>query len=304
MNVAIIGRTAPLIEAAKLIAAKGHSIKLVWACGEAVYHGAGPDEFAQLANEHGARFVNSAKINSAFDDAEGCALAVSLGWPTRIGKRVIEAFPKGVINGHAGDLPRYRGTAGPNWAILNGEPHIGLCVHSMGTEYDDGPVWVRRRFPLRPHTYVGEFYDWMMKDNVPGMLADAVEKIAHNEHPEAPSTAPSLYCYPRQPSDSEIRWSDPVDKIYRLIRASSKPFGGAHTLFMQRRVIVWRAIPVQHPGEWCAMPGTVCYAIDSDPVIACGDGMLRLLDLDAGFEANQAALKKFLASSKRNRLGQ
>jgi len=301
MRIAVIGRTSPLIEAARKIIDRGHTIGLVWTCGEQSYYGAGPNEFRGLADKHGAKFTVSPKINAAFSGTEGCDLAISLGWPTRIGKTVIEAFPKGILNGHAGDLPAYRGTAAPNWAVLNGEPYIGLCIHFMAVDYDDGPVIRRDRFALLPDTYIGAFYDWSNKV-MPQMFAEAVDYIAKGVRPENHVSRKPLYCYPRQREDSRIRWSDPVEQIYRVVRASSRPFGGAPTSFYTRDITIWRAAPVLHPGQWCAMPGTVCYAIDGDPVIACADGMLRLQEIEAAFEPDQQELKRMLTSSKRNRL--
>jgi len=304
MRLAIIGRTRSLLAIAERLEDAGHTFGLVWTCGAEGYYGAGPAAYAALARRHGAVFRDEPRINAAFEPglAAGAALAVSLSWPTRIGAGVIEAFPQGVLNGHAGDLPRYRGTAAPNWAILNGEPHIGLCVHYMTPEYDSGAVLVRRRFPLGPDTYIGEFYAWS-EASLPEMYRIAVDGLAAGTlAPEPESTVAPLHCYPRRPEDSRIRWAEPAGAIHRLVRASSRPFAGAFTGFQGRDLRVWRASPVPAPGRFCAVPGTVCHAETGDPVIACGDGLLRLEEITAAWTDDEAAAKREIARTTRNRL--
>lgn len=309
MRVAIIGRTQALLSAAELILAQNHVVPLVWTCKEESYYGVGESAFEALAHKAGALYVNELRINDpkclqTMREAK-CDVALSINWPTLIGQSVIECFPCGILNAHAGNLPRYRGNAPLNWAILNGESTVALCIHKMVPEFDAGPVLVRARLPLTRDTYIGDLYDWF-HDQAPKMFAEAVSGIATSqirEEPQSTDPVAILRCYPRRPEDGRINWSQPVELVYRLIRASSRPFGGAFSMIEgDQRVTVWRAKPEPIVGTFLAVPGQVCGRVDGDPVVACLDGMLRLTEIDVPGVPDRAEAKKLLQRSLRTRL--
>lgn len=307
MNIALLGRTRTLLRAADVLLAEGHSIGLVWTRDPEPFYGVGEEEFAALARRCGAVFRVGAGISSpeglAVLRSSGCALAVSVNWPTILNQPVRESFPLGILNCHAGDLPRYRGNACPNWAIIAGESQMGLCVHLMEDALDAGPVVRRDLLALTAETYIEDVYAWI-EERTPVLLAEAVSALAAGETPQAQSTdsSLSLRCYPRRPEDARIQWSWPVERIHRLIRASSRPFDGAFAFLEgERKVTVWRARPVTRPHPHLAVPGQVCFAEGGNPVIACGDGLLCLTDLDLEGAATENA-KAAILGSLRNRL--
>jgi UDP-4-amino-4-deoxy-L-arabinose formyltransferase/UDP-glucuronic acid dehydrogenase (UDP-4-keto-hexauronic acid decarboxylating) len=168
-----------------------------------------------------------------------------MNWPTLIGRELRERFGHGVINAHPGDLPRYRGNACPNWAILNGETEVVLTLHLMSDELDAGPVLLKRPFPLGAGTYVGAVYEFLAVA-VPEAFVEALDALERGElratpQPEDPSLA--LRCYPRRPADSRLDWRLAADALARLVRASAEPFAGAFTHLDGRRLTVWRAHP-------------------------------------------------------------
>ncbi|WP_448207942.1 methionyl-tRNA formyltransferase [Azospirillum sp. sgz302134] len=314
MRVAVIGRTRALLAAGERLLEHGHEIPVVWTCRAEAFYGVGPEDFAKLARRAGAAFFDDLAINTPGNVARlasfGCRAAISMNWLALLGPALLDAFPLGVFNAHAGDLPRYRGNACPNWAILNGEPHVGLCIHRMAEELDAGPVVVRDRFPLGPDTYIGDVYAWM-DERIPQMFVMAIDGLENGTiepQPQSDDPAAALRVYPRRPSDARIDWTAPAETILRLVRASSRPFDGAFTtLEGETRITVWRAQRTQHPGPFLAVPGQVCYGLDGDPVVACGDGVLRLTEVEAsrgeasGMPGSDTA-KPLILKSLRNRL--
>src|SRR5690606_22857566 len=99
----------------------------------------------------------------------GAQVAISVNWPSLIGPAMRAVFKYGVVNAHAGDLPRYRGNACPNWAILAGEERIHVTLHRMGDGIDDGPILLQRSMPLAPQTYVTDVYRFL-GDAIPEMF--------------------------------------------------------------------------------------------------------------------------------------
>ena len=309
MKVAILGRTRILLRTAELLLVSGFEIPLVWTCPSEQHYGADVDDFRIFAHKCGARFLDDRKIDSSDYQGElarhNVQLAVSVNWPTMIPGKVIEMFSLGILNAHAGDLPRYRGNACPNWAILQGEPFIGLCIHQMTPTLDSGPVIVRDRFALAPDAYIGEVYDWL-ETRIPALFLEAVQRLLGGQSPprnQSEDPATILRCYPRRPEDGRIEWSSSVEAIYRLIRASSRPFGGAYTsLEGERKVTIFRAKPVEHYGRFLAVPGQVAYRIGDEPVIACGDGMLQLTEVEVEGIADPEQGLREIHRSLRNRL--
>lgn len=309
MRVAVIGRTPWLLDCAREIICKGHDIPLIWTCGEEEYFDANLREYEDFAKECGATFVHDINIQEIDNlnqiRAADCDIAISINWITILGNEILSIFPHGILNAHAGDLPRYRGNACPNWAILNNEPHIGLCIHRMAPELDAGPVYLRRHFPLSNDTYINDVYDWL-REMTPSMFAETIDHISKGtlkaEGQDETGLLP-LRCYPRRPEDGRIDWTNSAIQILRLIRASSRPFAGAFSkLEGERLVTIWRAQAITHPLDFRAVPGQICFALDGDPVIACGDGMIRLQEIELEGTLENARSKMSLLSSQRNRL--
>ena len=309
MKIAIIGRTRWLLDAAVQVIRNGHTVPVVWTCPSEELYDVKEADFERFARDVGAEFINDVAINTEANVRRlasfECEIALSVNWLIVLGPAILGIFPLGVLNAHAGDLPRFQGNACPNWAIIAGEPHVGLCIHQMAPELDAGPVLVRDRFPLDDSVYIGDIYTWL-EVRVPEMFAAAVDGLASGKLKAVPQPRDgdlTLRAYPRRPEDGHIDWSLPAQTILRLVRASSRPFSGAHTtLEGQRRVTIWRAELAVHPGRFLAIPGQVCYRIGNDPVIACSDGVVRLTDVDLEGCKGSDEAKLTIGRSLRSRL--
>lgn len=309
MRVAVLGRTEMLLEAAHRIAAAGHVVPLMGTCKASDTSAATELDFAEFARERGAAYFCTAAINApeqvAMLQSAHCDIAISMNWISLIGPAARAAFSLGVFNAHPGDLPRYRGNACPNWAILAGEPHTGLCIHQMVDDLDAGPIALRDRMPLDDSTDVGDVYAWL-RERIPDLFLELVERAAQGDlrlHEQPADPAVALRCYPRRAEDSRIDWNRGVADVHRLIRASTRPTPGAFCFLEQRqRVTVWRAAPLPPKEPFLAVPGQVCRAEQGDPVIACRDGMLRLTDVSVEGCASSDEGKELILRSLRNRL--
>ncbi|MGB4116685.1 MAG: formyltransferase family protein [Polaromonas sp.] len=309
MKIAILGRTRWLIDTADACAAAGHSIVAVATARSESFYKCGSDDFSLLAARTGAKYLGEVSLSRPEVQAQlaatGADIALSINWPTIVGAEVINLFPHGIVNAHCGDLPRYRGNACPNWAILNGDSHIGLCAHRMAPDaVDAGPILLKDYLPVSATTYIGDVYDWL-DGRIPTLLAAAIDGLAKGivtPTPQPTEPALALRCYPRRAEDARIDWRLSVDFVHRLVRASSRPFDGAFTCLEDGRLArVWRASPFAHPQPFCAVPGQVMLRADDDPVIACGEGALRLEEVEiAGMQPDDA--KKLIGKSLRTRL--
>lgn len=155
-------------------------------------------------------------------------IAISINWLTLISYSTMKLFHYGILNGHVGDLPCYRGNACPNWTIINREKNIGISVHFMeADELDSGDVVVKEYIPVTNHTTIGMIYK-DMELLFPKMFLQAVNKIEQVGERAGISQSKKkediLRCYPRISSDSCIDWNSSCKDINTLIRVSGYPF--------------------------------------------------------------------------------
>ncbi len=285
MRVAVLGRTHWLLASAELVAAQGHTIALVATASAAPEYRVRETEFATFAHQHGAPFFDSPDINSAdFVKALQTVeadIAISVNWPTLIRLETCQSTRFGILNAHAGDLPRYRGNACPNWAILNDEPRVGLCVHAMDPEaLDAGPIYARASFDLNYDIYIADVYAWL-DHRLPSLFVEAVANAGKPDFvPEDQSSSGvrPLRTYPRRPEDGRIDWRYDAAAIARLVRASSRPFAGAFThLEGKERVVIWRASIATMEHDVVAVPGQILgRSASGRPLVACGTGVIEI----------------------------
>lgn len=274
MRFAAFGRTRILYESIRALVAAGHIPGVIGTCRASPESEIKEVDFSRLAAELGVDFFDSVAINTtdvvdklARVDAE---VGISVNWLTVVGEPVCSLFPHGVLNAHAGDLPRYRGNAPYAYAILQNEPYMGICIHKMEPNVlDSGAIVLRRQVPITESTYVGELME-VCEQLVPRMFCEALEgletgRIKPTQQPADPAMA--LRCYPRRPEDGFIDWSLSADAICRLIRASSRPFAGAYTFFEGNKVVVWRAHAEPSPTPYVGVPGQVVERRESGGVL-------------------------------------
>jgi methionyl-tRNA formyltransferase len=285
-DIAVLARTRWGIRAAQRLAQAGRTIALVATSESETFYNCQVSDYAEFATSIGARFIDCSggaqNLHQTLAESS-CSIAISVNWPRVFDDKIIKVFPLGIINAHAGDLPRYRGNACPNWAILNDESCIGLCAHLMEADaVDSGPVILREHFPLTTSTYITEVYVWL-DQRVPVILASAAEQLLQGGVPKPQLVDPQLglRCYPRRPEDGRIDWRKASISVHRLIRASSRPFAGAFSfLENEKRVTIWRASMYSHPEPFCAMPGQVMLRVAESVVVACGEGCLLLEEVE------------------------
>lgn len=298
MQVGLIGRTQWLLDAGRLAVERGHRIAFVHTAPAADSSTTSVDELRTFASEHDAPFYADLRIVRRQEELVA-DICLSVNWVTVLPQSFLDSFPFGVLNAHAGDLPRYRGNATLNWAILAGEDQACLTVHRMVEALDAGPIALKRYRAITPETDIAELYEWL-DSTVPESLVavlDAIEAGNQVFQEQDPDVRP-LRVFPRMPQDSTIIWSSSSEEILRLIRASGPPFAGARTALNGEEPIVIDKARIYEPDyDFLAVPGQVCLVHSGNPVIATGDGMIELLAF-RDHENMRAAVTKSL----RNRL--
>ncbi len=294
MRVAALGRTRWLRDSIRRLHDQGHEIAGIATAPAAPEYDVRESDFERLAEELGCVCVGDLEALPRAD------VAISVNWPRLIPQLVLAAFTHGVLNGHPGDLPRFRGNAAPNWAILLGEERVVATVHRMDAGLDSGPIVVQRAFELDESTYIHDVYAWL-DVALPELFGQAVAGLAAGTIDLTPQKGETVRCHPRLPRDGLLDWTRPAAELARLVRASAEPFAGAFTFLDDDCITVWRAHPERLAHAAFGVAGHVVDRRNSGhAAVLTGDGLLVLEEIELRGERAQAAE---LLTSTRLRLG-
>ena len=202
----------------------------------------------------------------------GADAAVVVAYGLILPKPILEAFPLGCFNLHASLLPRWRGAAPIQRAIMAGDRETGVTVMKMEEGLDTGPMAMAERIAIGPEATAGEMHDALAQRGAKLMVIAiaALERgtLQLTPQPEAGVT----YASKIEKSETRIDWMAPWQKVHDHCRGLS-PFPGAwFELADVGRVKVLRTTA----GSGSGPPGQV---LDDQLTIACGEGAVRLLQL-------------------------
>lgn len=307
MRVALIGRSEILYETGERLRGAGHEIVLIVTAKEAPEYSRTAEDFRRFAEETGAAFIRSARIGETVARIRAIGtidLAISVNYPGIVPQPVIDCFRLGILNSHAGDLPRFRGNAPLAWAILLGEERAGLCIHFMvGGELDAGDIVARDYHPIDGRTSYTDLWQWACR-RTPELFQDAVNRLDQNPRfvlaTQSSDPADALRCYPRRPSDGRLNWTYAARDVVRLVMASSKPLPGAYCDFDGVHTIVWDAELVETDERFLAVPGQVTQIGQGSIWVAAGDG--RLVQLNRVEQQEGEVTPDLIVRSIRTRL--
>jgi methionyl-tRNA formyltransferase len=198
--------------------------------------------------------------------------AVVVAYGLILPKAILDAFPLGCFNLHASLLPRWRGAAPIQRAIMAGDKETGVMVMKMEESLDTGPIAMAERLPIGPDATAGDMHDKLARlgaDLIVRALA-ALEKSALQLTPQR--SAGVSYANKIEKNETRIDWAKPSNEVDNHIRGLS-PFPGAwFELPGGGRVKVLRTTKGAGQGQ----PGQ---ALDDQLTIACGEGAVRLVEL-------------------------
>jgi methionyl-tRNA formyltransferase len=192
--------------------------------------------------------------------------------------------PLGTINVHASLLPKYRGAAPINWAIINGEKETGVTTFKLTHEIDTGNILLQRRVDIGENETAGELHD-KLKEAGASLLVETVKGLVDGSIKEKPQEgilsdlvldsthAPKIFT-----ETCKIDWTKPAEQIYNLIRGLS-PFPGAFTELNGKIFKIYSS--EKHLSLNAGVPGT--FETDGRGFLrfACSDGYIYAKEIQA-----------------------
>src|SRR4051812_7876906 len=217
--------------------------------------------------------------------AHGADVAVVVAYGLILPKAVLEDFPLGAFNLHASLLPRWRGAAPINRAIMAGDSETGVMVMKMEEGLDTGPVAATERVSIGPDTTAGELHDALapLGAGLMGRALDTLQRGALKLTPQAPEGV--TYAAKIDKNETRIDWRKPWQQVHDHIRGLS-PFPGAWCeIAMEGKPVRVKVLRTTR-GEGSGPAGTI---VDDQLTVACGDGAVRIVELQrAGARAMKA----------------
>jgi methionyl-tRNA formyltransferase len=204
---------------------------------------------------------------------------VVCGWRTLIEPELNNYFKLGMLAAHDSLLPKYRGFAPTNWAIINGEKESGVTLFLINEgETDSGDVLGQERIRIGENEFAGEIYDKVVaatlklyKDFFTAYEKGTVQLVKQDE-------SGASYTCKRTPEDGRIDWSKSSKEVFNLIRGIAPPFPGAYCILNDTTYIIHKAeLGKDNDKNYVSfIPGRVL-RINKDGVeVMCGKGTINI----------------------------
>jgi methionyl-tRNA formyltransferase len=190
-------------------------------------------------------------------------------------QEVLDIPRAGCLNVHASLLPRWRGAAPIQAAILAGDDSTGVCLMAMTAGLDCGPVYASEALRIGKHETAGELHDRLASLGGELLLRHVGDVLEGKLDAEPQDDSEATYAAKIKTQDAAIDWQLPAQQLWQLIRAYN-PVPGAYFAMEGERIKCWSA---ELGGDVDALAGNVVAADRDGIVVACGQGSLKLLSL-------------------------
>jgi methionyl-tRNA formyltransferase len=234
-----------------------------------------PSAVEAWAEDHGLAVRTPASLKTAEEQQAfrelGLDAAIVAAYGLILPPPVLEAPRRGCLNIHASLLPRWRGAAPIQRAILEGDAETGVTIMQMDAGLDTGPMLMSESTAIRDDDTARTLHDRLAEIGA-WLILRALDGVAAGSLTPTPQPADGVtYAKKIERDEARLDWRQPASRLARQVRAFD-PWPGAFFDFGGERLKVWGAVPVNGGGT----PGTV---LDDRLAVACGEGALRLTRL-------------------------
>jgi len=200
-------------------------------------------------------------------------------------------IPKfGAINIHASLLPKYRGAAPIQWAVINGETETGVTTMFMDKGLDTGDMLLSSKIPISPDDTSDTLHDRLADLGADLLIKTLKDLESGNLHPVAQNHTTSTYAPLLKKSDGHIDWTKSAELLDPFIRGMN-PWPGTFTFYNDTRLKILKATSIVR--ETDAPPGTVVQGFPDELVIATGKNVLSIIEIQ-GASGKRILIKDFL----------
>jgi methionyl-tRNA formyltransferase len=211
-------------------------------------------------------------------------IIITVAYGKILPKDILNIPKKGCINVHASLLPKYRGAAPINWAIINGEKMTGISTMLMDTGMDTGDILLKKEKTIPEDITAGDLYCELALLGAE-VLKKTLEEIQKGVIQRIPQDESEATYAPLMKKDMGfIQWEKSAKSIHNLIRGTN-PWPGAFTLYKEKRIKIWKSEIISNIPETNRrvnkefLPGTIIHREKEGILVACGKGYIRITEL-------------------------
>ena len=276
---------------AALLDAGAEIVAAVTLTREAAARRSGAADYGPLCHRYGVPLHRVSNVNSTHSVALLRSLDLDvlfvIGWSQILRAETLATARVGAVGAHASLLPRNRGSAPINWALIRGERETGNSLLWLADGVDAGPVIDRTAIAITPYDTCATLYE-RVADTNRDMLLRLWPQLLQGDRPGTPQADSSEAPLPRRRrADDRLDWRGPGTRVYDFVRALTRPYPGAFGHLQGERWTVWRAaLPPPHAFP-NAEPGTCLGPVVSPSddacgqLVACGQGAVILLEVES-----------------------
>ncbi|AGK81645.1 methionyl-tRNA formyltransferase [Streptomyces microflavus] len=229
------------------------------------------DSVADLAEKHGIPvIIRNRPDDELVDRLKEVApdIIVANNWRTWMPPEIYNLPVHGTLNIHDSLLPAYAGFSPLIWALINGEPEVGVTAHLMDEELDAGDIVIQRSVAVGPTDTTTDLFHRTVDLIAPvttealGLIASGQTEFTRQDRSKA------SFFHKRAEEDIRIDWTWPAQDLERLIRAQSAPYPSAFTFHKGQRLEVVSAVVSE--GRYGGTPGRIFYREGDGVVIVAG----------------------------------
>lgn len=197
-----------------------------------------------------------------------------------ISSEILNLAKEYTIGFHPTPLPKYRGRAALPWMILLGERKLKVTLLKLDEGMDSGDIICQYPYEIEETDYAADVYDKVCQamrqgliQCLPAIYNDSVEFLSQEEEEAS-------YLLIRRPEDGRIEWKQTAADIARLVRAASRPYPGAFTVYDDVKLVIWRAHAIENR-RYTGLPGQIAWMNDAGEIgVITGEGMLVITEYE------------------------
>jgi len=189
------------------------------------------------------------------------------------------SIPKhGTVNVHASLLPKYRGAAPINWAVINGEKKTGITTMLTVLKMDAGDILLQREVAIDDNITAGQLHDKMSLLGAE-LLIETIQGIEKGTIEQIPQNDSEVTFAPRITSmTGKINWESSVRQIHNLVRGTN-PWPGAFSFFKGERMRIWRTKIIDETKTPAVKPGTILEISKEGFTVQTGKGLILVSEI-------------------------
>ena len=201
------------------------------------------------------------------------------GWSHLLPSEVLALPRLGAIGYHPAPLPRNRGRHPIIWTLVLGLSSTASTFFFMDQGADSGDILSQEFIPVEHQDDARSLYQKLSKAAMV-QIALFTKQLSQGNYVRVPQdSSKANYWRKRTKKDGEIDWRMSAQSIYNVVRALTKPYVGAHCLYLDQEVKIWKAEIANDEGDTSNLePGKVCKVEKGIITVKCGEGLLRILD--------------------------